>query len=75
MNQSKSIKCKITAGIIMVFLISLISVKTHAERPNCTVTLDDGIYKCYGESSECVINDHIRCKGTNLVVFHPDTPE
>lgn len=75
MNHFKSINCRIAAILIIAILMAFISVKTYADRPNCTVTLDDGIYKCYGESSECEINEYISCKGTSLVVFHPDTPE
>lgn len=76
MNKTKtSIVRKIAASFIVIVLIAFMSIKTSAEKPNCTVTLDDGIYKCYGSSSTCEINDHITCKGTRMVVFHPDTPE
>lgn len=75
MRTKKSIVSKIAIGVIAIILFTTLSIKTGAERPNCIVELDDGIYKCYGEASQCRINDNIVCKGTRLVVLKPDNPE
>ena len=78
MKKTKSNVCKIAAGIIAAMTVTIVSLKANTLGPNCHIEHGGYTFECYGNSSECEFDfggENIVCKGSRLVVFHPDDPE
>jgi hypothetical protein len=78
MKRTKTIICAIVAITFAITLGTLLSTKAFARKPNCTSTVGNITLECYGpQVSICFTvydNGTHECKGTEVVIFHPDDP-